>query len=72
MTVTINIPPTAEHRLQDEALRIGIAVPALLERLVTERFNDPPANESIQALFDRIARPAPDVDVSREVIYADH
>jgi hypothetical protein len=71
MTVTINIPVTAERRLYDEAQRAGVAVPALLEQLVIERFNGPPAHESIQAFFDRIARPAPDVDVSREGIYAD-
>jgi hypothetical protein len=71
MTVTITIPADAEKPLQDEAVRAGVSVPLLLEQVVAGRFSAHAQDNSLQELFDRIARPASDIDASREGIYAD-
>lgn len=69
MTITINVSETAENRLKEEASRAGVTIPRLVERLVTERFDN--AGDRIQKLFDDIAGPGYIADLSRESIYAD-
>ena len=38
MTITINIPNTAETQLQIEAERTGTSIAAVIEQIVSERF----------------------------------
>lgn len=72
MTVTIELPAKTETLLQKEAEIAGISISDLLARIVSERFEATAQDDSIQALFARIARPAPEIDASREGVYADH
>lgn len=73
MTITINVPRETETVLQAEAARAGLPVEQLIERVIAERFDLPAlaARESTQDFFDRIAKPGPVIDASRENIYAD-
>ena len=41
MTITINVPQEAELRLQAEALRTGLPLEKLVERVISERFETP-------------------------------
>lgn len=72
MTITINLPREAESRLQAESLRTGLPVEQLVERVIAERFEASATSgkENAQEFFDRMARPAPVIDTSRENIYA--
>jgi hypothetical protein len=73
MTITINVPRETESQLQAEADRAGLPVEKLVERVIAERFDLPAlaVKESAQEFFDRIAKPGPIIDASRENIYAD-
>ena len=70
MTIMLKIPEAAETGLQAAANRAGVTVNALLERVVVERFGAE-ENDEFAQLVARIGGPAPDVDVTREGIYAD-
>jgi hypothetical protein len=74
MIITINVPQKSESFLKAEAVRIGMPVEQLVERVIAERFKAPASSgkESAQEFFDRIARPGPVIDASRENIYADY
>jgi len=73
MTLTINLPREIEAALQAEAAHAGLTVEQLIERVITECFESSglAVRESTQDFFDRIAKPGPIVDASRENIYAD-
>lgn len=71
MTVTINIPSSAEKPLQAEAARVGLTPTDLIERVLAERFHDE-ENDSLAQLVKDVGGAAPtNVDLSREGIYAD-
>lgn|GEM_PF-4199941 len=73
MTITINIPTETETLLQAEAARVGVPIEQLAARVITERFetSKPVIKETTEEFFNRISRPGPVIDASRENIYAD-
>ncbi|MGO8674110.1 MAG: hypothetical protein ACLQVD_22455 [Capsulimonadaceae bacterium] len=69
MTLTLELPADLELRLATEAAEAGMGLMDytlhILDTSISSR------KESAQAFFDRIARPGPVIDTSRENIYAD-
>ncbi|MGO8671791.1 MAG: hypothetical protein ACLQVD_10550 [Capsulimonadaceae bacterium] len=71
MTITIDIPKAVEDCLHEEATRTGLSLREVVERTIAERFEKPVGKDIITRLVARIGKPGPQIDASREGIYAD-
>jgi hypothetical protein len=69
MTLTIELEPEVESRLQEESQRTGVPIAEVAGRILMERFQ---ANtDRIGRLIASISAPIDIADTSRETIYAD-
>lgn len=74
MTITIDVPRATEAALEAEAARMGLPVSKLVEQVVVEHYSEDGRQahkESTREFFSRIAQPGPEIDTSRDNIYAD-
>ncbi|MBI4605803.1 MAG: ribbon-helix-helix protein, CopG family [Planctomycetes bacterium] len=51
MSLTVNLPPEAEERLQREAAGMGLAVSELVRRLIESHLSRAPGDEATLALL---------------------